>query len=125
VKKRETKDCTFQRQSNENPIVIPASMNHTDAGAWPAAKQVVRLPGEYVSPAAALWVGAHMWAWLSPNSYHVLQCLAASVPVMAGYAQTKRAAATGQLAAGGTSLCFCTREDCFCHLMYKPPVGQS
>jgi len=51
-----------------------------------------------VSPAAALWVGAHMWAWLSPNSYHVLQCLAASVPVMAGYAQTKRAEATGQLA---------------------------
>ncbi len=77
-------------------------MHHTDAGAWPAAKQVVRLPGEYVSPAAALWVGAHMWAWLSPNSYHVLQCLAASVPVMAGYAQTKRAAATGQHAAGGT-----------------------
>ena len=57
-----------------------------------------------MSPAAALWVGAHMWAWLSPNSYHVLQCLAASVPVMAGYAQTKRAAATGQLAAGGTLL---------------------
>ena len=57
-----------------------------------------------MSPAAALWVGAHMWAWLSPNSYHVLQCLAASVPVMAGYAQTKKAAATGQLAAGGSLL---------------------
>lgn len=70
------------------------------AGAWPAAKQVVRLPGDYVSPAAALWIGAHMWAYLSPHSYHVMQCLAASVPVMAGYAQTKRAAATGRLAAG-------------------------
>jgi len=69
-------------------------------GAWPATKQVVRLPGDYLSPAAALWVRAHMWAWLSPNSYHVLQCLAASVPVMAGYAQTKKAAATGRLAAG-------------------------
>ena len=58
------------------------------------------MPGDYLSPAAALWVGAHMWAWLSPNSYHILQCLAASVPVMAGYAQTKKEAATGRLAPG-------------------------
>ena len=104
--------------------MVPASMNHTDAGAWPAAKQVVRLPGEYVSPAAALWVGAHMWAWLSPNSYHVLQCLAASVPVMAGYAQTKRAAATGQLAAGGTlPTAVLLYTDCANHcLLHGPPV---
>ena len=45
-----------------------------------------------------------MWAFLSPNTYHVLQCLAASVPVMAGYAQTKREAATGCLTAGGTMI---------------------
>lgn len=70
------------------------------AGAWPAAKQVARLPGDYASPAFALWLGAHVWAYLSPHTYHVMQCLAASVPVMAGYAQTKRAAASGRLAAG-------------------------
>lgn len=73
-------------------------------------KQVVKLPGEYISPAAALWVGAHMWAWLSPGSYHVLQCLAASVPVMAGYAQTKRAAATGKLSAGDWLLQGCLSQ---------------
>ena len=61
---------------------------------------MARLPGDYVTPAFALWLGAHMWAYMSPHSYHVMQCLAASVPVMAGYAQTKRAAACGRLAAG-------------------------
>lgn len=70
------------------------------AEAWPAAKQVARLPGDYATPAFALWLGAHVWAYMSPHSYHVMQCLAASVPVMAGYAQTKRAAASGRLAAG-------------------------
>ncbi|KAL0050818.1 hypothetical protein WJX82_007739 [Trebouxia sp. C0006] len=90
----------LQRRTSAVPRRCRRAAVEIASGVWPAAKQVVRLPGEYVSPAAALWVGAHMWAWLSPNSYHVLQCLAASVPVMAGYAQTKRAAATGQLAAG-------------------------
>lgn len=37
-----------------------------------------------------------------------MQCLAASVPLMAGYAQTKRAAALGHIAAGQICCSICT-----------------
>ena len=79
---------------------LPTNFVLMHAEAWPFVEQVARLPGDYVTPAAALWFGSYLWAYLSPNSFHVLQCLAASVPVMSGYAQTKREAATGKLAPG-------------------------
>ncbi|KAL3147271.1 hypothetical protein ABBQ32_002762 [Trebouxia sp. C0010 RCD-2024] len=92
------------KQLRRRSSAVPRRFRHAAAqiasGAWPAAKQVARLPGDYATPAFGLWVGAHVWAYMSPHSYHVMQCLAASVPVMAGYAQTKRAAASGRLAAG-------------------------
>ena len=63
-------------------------------------KRASHLPSEYLPPAATLFLGACAWAWIHPSSFHILQCLAASVPVSAGYAQTARASATGRLAKG-------------------------
>eukprot|EP00891_Asterochloris_glomerata_P008318 jgi/Astpho2/8318/Aster-x0812 len=69
-------------------------------GVWPAVKRASHLPSEYLPPAATLFLGACAWAWIHPSSFHILQCLAASVPVSAGYAQTARASASGRLAKG-------------------------
>lgn len=96
------------------------------AGAWPALKTAGKLPGDYVSPAAALWIGAHMWAWLSPHTYHLMQCLAASVPLMAGYAQTKRAAALGHIAAGQKNCHLCMNSNLpFSTLLSAPTPASS
>lgn len=67
-----------------------------------------------------------MWAWLSPHTYYVLQCLAASLPVMAGYAQTGRAAALGHIAPGDPSLLLpmklCTHKCVYhsTHSLHRP-----
>ena len=81
-------------------MVLTGCCVAVSAGVWPAVKRVSHLPSEYLPPAATLFLGACAWAWIHPASFHILQCLAASVPVSAGYAQTARASATGRLAKG-------------------------
>ena len=51
-------------------------------------------------PVAALALAGLVWAWLHPASFHVAQCLAAAIPVQAGYAATMRQTARGQLVQG-------------------------
>lgn len=77
-------------------------------------KRASHLPSEYLPPAATLFLGACAWAWIHPSSFHILQCLAASVPVSAGYAQTARASASGRLAKGESR---CTQPPTVCLLL--------
>lgn len=54
----------------------------------------------YSAAAAALVVTATVWSVLHPPSYHLLRCIAAAMPVWAGYAQTARACAIGNVPDG-------------------------
>ena len=51
-------------------------------------------------PAAALAVAGLIWACAHPASFHIVKCLAAAIPVQAGYASTTRKTARGQLKEG-------------------------
>ncbi len=43
---------------------------------------------------------AAFWSVLHPPSYHLLRCIAAALPVWAGYAETARACATNRIPQG-------------------------
>ncbi len=50
----------------------------------------------YGEPAAALALAAALWAYVHPTSEQIARCVAALVPVMAGYAQTSGECAAGR-----------------------------
>ena len=54
----------------------------------------------YSSAAAGLVVAAAFWSVLHPPSYHLMRCVAAALPVWAGYAQTARETALGRVPSG-------------------------
>ncbi|KAK9908907.1 hypothetical protein WJX75_004527 [Coccomyxa subellipsoidea] len=54
----------------------------------------------YSAAAAGLVVAASFWSVLHPPSYHLLRCIAAAMPVWAGYAETARACASGRVPDG-------------------------
>lgn len=54
----------------------------------------------YSAAAAGLVVAASFWSVLHPPSYHLLRCIAAALPVWAGYAETARACASARLPDG-------------------------
>lgn len=54
----------------------------------------------YSTAAAGLLVAAAFWSVLHPPSYHLLRCIAAAMPVYAGYAETARACATNRIPEG-------------------------
>lgn len=72
-----------------------------DAGAAETAGQVGRwVEHQVCHPAAALALGTMLWAVVHPASFHIVKCLAAAIPVQAGYASTVRQTARGQLTQG-------------------------
>ncbi len=54
----------------------------------------------YSAAAAGLVVAASFWSVVHPPSYHLLRCIAAALPVWAGYAETARACASGRVPDG-------------------------
>ena len=48
---------------------------------------------------------AAFWSVLHPPSYHLLRCIAAALPVWAGYAETARACATNSIPQGAKVKC--------------------
>lgn len=70
-------------------------------GAAETAGQVGRwVEHQVCHPAAALALGTMLWAVVHPASFHIVKCLAAAIPVQAGYASTVRQTARGQLTQG-------------------------
>ena len=51
----------------------------------------------YSTAAAGLLVVAAFWSVVHPPSYHLLRCIAAAMPIYAGYAETARACATKRI----------------------------
>ncbi len=58
----------------------------------------------YSTAAAGLLVAAAFWSVLHPPSYHLLRCIAAALPVYAGYAETARSCATNRIPEGAKVL---------------------
>ena len=54
----------------------------------------------YSTAAAGLVVVAAFWSVVHPPSYHLLRCIAAAMPIYAGYAETARACATNRIPEG-------------------------
>ena len=54
----------------------------------------------YSTAAAGLVVVAAFWSVVHPPSYHLLRCIAAAMPIYAGYAETARACATNRIPPG-------------------------
>jgi hypothetical protein len=64
-----------------------------------AALACGRWAAGYCESAAGLVVLLALLRLSNPLAYHVLQCLAAAVPVACGYAETRRSVALGACAA--------------------------
>ncbi|CAK0783811.1 hypothetical protein CVIRNUC_007011 [Coccomyxa viridis] len=73
-----------------------APMRGVKAAAGCAAANIER----YSTAAAGLLVAAAFWSVLHPPSYHLLRCIAAALPVYAGYAETARSCATNRIPEG-------------------------
>jgi hypothetical protein len=54
----------------------------------------------YCTPAVIVGLAALAISAVHPPTYHVLQCIAAALPVAAGYNQTGRDVATGKIPPG-------------------------
>ena len=66
------------------------------SGVKSAASCVASNVVQYSTAAAGLVVVAAFWSVLHPPSYHLLRCIAAAMPIYAGYAETARACATNR-----------------------------
>ena len=74
------------------------------AGVKSAASCAASTIERYSTAAAGLLVTAAFWSVLHPPSYHLLRCIAAALPVWAGYAETARACATNRIPQGAKVL---------------------
>ncbi len=82
-----------------NQAIVSAA--HTVcAGASKVVGHAANWVERYSSAAAGLVVAASFWSVLHPPSYHLLRCIAAALPVWAGYAETSRACASGRVPDG-------------------------
>lgn len=80
------------RSSRTNTVSSQTNWRKHVSSAWSASLQVAQQYGE---PAAVLAFAGMAWALIQPSSCEIAQCMAALVPVLAGYGETARVCATG------------------------------
>ncbi|CAL8461811.1 g1342 [Coccomyxa elongata] len=92
------------RRNGAQAMRILESRKYLGSSGLKGAKLVVGQATDWVerysAAAAGLVVAASFWSVVHPPSYHLLRCIAAALPVWAGYAETARACASGRVPDG-------------------------
>ena len=95
---RRSKMCTSWYARAVGPLQPLTS--RVRAGAKMVVGQAAEWVERYSAAAAGLVVAASFWSVAHPPSYHLLRCIAAALPVWAGYTETARACASGRVPDG-------------------------